>query len=152
MKLRFTCVTSSDVARLIGEVGVWLEDSLAQKFDSREFGGDIEQFVVVFVAVDSDADLNERFATSHDKGGKYKDFRTGEYVKFVGIAVRLDPESLVDFGLEQAKVSLAGLVRIRLRNPMRGVPSEFRKDEFLREIDFAISQLLEPPQDDGVTG
>jgi hypothetical protein len=141
MRIRATCVTAEEVGRLVGDVGVWLEDTLAHHFDQRDFGGEVEQFVAVFIAVDSDGEENERFATSHDKGGKYKDFRTGVQVKFVGVAVRLNLKHIAALSLEQAKPVLARSLIDRLKQPLHRVPSGFRLDEFLREMNAELSKL-----------
>lgn len=141
MRIRATCVTAEEVGRLVGDVGVWLEDTLAHHFDRRDFGGEVEQFVAVFVAVDSDSEANERFATGHDKGGKYKDFRTGVPVKFIGVAVLLDPKRVAGLSLEQAKPLLARYLLERLKHPLHRVPSGFKLDEFLREMNAELNKL-----------
>jgi len=126
---------------LVGDVGVWLEDALGPLFISRDFGGGINQFVATLVAVDSDEAENERFSIDHDKGGRYKDFRTGGPVKFIGVAVRVNPKNLTALSFEQAKSLLAKALLDRLSQPLHCVPSGFRLCEFLREIVQSIDRL-----------
>lgn len=146
MRIRITSSTSEQAALLLRTFTVWLEDVLFDAFKISDFGVDVDQFVAVFVAVSEDETENERFAVKHDQSGKYKDVRTGIPVKFIGVAVRLNPEYIAKLNTDQIKFSLIQALITRLNQPIKRVPKGFQLALFLHKINSVLQTLETLPQ------
>jgi len=139
MKLRVTSITASEVGELINGVTTRLEDRLRPVVEPNDYGGGIDQFAVFFVSVESDPLENERYCHANNRVSRYKDILTGRMVKFVGIAVPVDPETVL--GSPQAGLAklLEGLLLDELESPAYTMPKKFDRKRLFTDIRTALA-------------
>jgi hypothetical protein len=121
MKLRITSITTPEVGEQVNNVTTALEDRLRPFIESREYGGCIREFAVFFVSVDPDTLANERFCIANNRASRYKDILTGEIVRFVALAVPVDPAIV----LHSSREALPGVLQ-------RLLLDEFNCTSFMR--------------------
>jgi len=138
MKLRITSITTSEVGERINSVTTALEDRLRPLVASREYGGDIQQLAVFFVSVDSDASANERYCIVNNRAGRYKDMLTGELVRFVGLAVAVDPAIVLSSSRGALPAILQGLLLDELAAPAYALPEKFDRQALLADLRAAL--------------
>jgi hypothetical protein len=141
MQLRVTSVTGEDVAALFRDATVDLETALARHFAGRDYGGGIDQFVVVAVSVDSDAAENERFCGPYNKVGSYKSLVTGERVRYISFACALDPAAAIRMSEGQVAAAICKSLSNHLDNPPVRVPKQFDHVAFAGALRVAIEAL-----------
>jgi hypothetical protein len=95
MRFRVTSVVSEDTGALLNEVTVRVEDWLNASLGDGNFGDSVDQFTIVAISVDDNAEENLRWAKTHNKTGKYKNPFTGEHVRFISSAVLLAPSTVI---------------------------------------------------------
>lgn len=138
MKLRITSITASEVGELINSVTTTLEDRLRPLVEPRDYGGGIQQFVVFFVSVDSDSLENERYCIANNRASRYKDIFTGEIVRFVGLAVPVDPAIVLKSPRETLQGVLQGLLLDELATPAYALPKKFDRLALLADLRTAL--------------
>ena len=139
MKLRVTSITASEVGELINSVAVRLEDQLRPVVEPNDYGGGIDQFVVFFVSVDSDPLENERYCTANNRASRYKDLLTGKMVKFVGIAIPVDPETVSGSPQAELPKILEGLLLDELESPAYAMPKKFDRQRLLADLKAVLA-------------
>jgi hypothetical protein len=138
MKLRITSITTSEVGKPICEVTINLEDRLRPVVEQRDYGGGVQQFVVFFVSVDSDPLENERFCVANNRVGRYKDILTGKMVRFLGLAVPVDPSRVVKSTQESLGRLLQSLMLEELKDPAYALPKKFDRERLLTDFTAAL--------------
>ena len=138
MELRITCITAPDVGQLIGDVAIQLEDRLRSVVEPRDYGGGVDQFAVFFVSVDSDPIQNERYCVANNRIGRYKSPMTGQSVKFVGIAVPVDPGTVLDSPATTLPRMLERLFLDELQAPAYAMPRNFNREQLFADISAAL--------------
>ena len=63
MHIKITSVATEEIGPVLGRVAVAMEDALNPLFEQKSYG-DIDQFMAVVVAVDSDVVENSRFVAA----------------------------------------------------------------------------------------
>jgi len=138
MKLRVTSITVSDVGEQINSVTTALEDLLRPVVAAQDYGGGIEQFAVFFVSVDSDSVENERYCRANNRAGRYKDIVTGKMVSFVGLAIPVDPKTVLSSSREALQQLLQGLLFEELETPAYTLPKKFNRQRLLADLKAAL--------------
>jgi hypothetical protein len=95
MRFRITSVTSEETGALFREITVKFEDWLNAALGDSEFGEGVDQFTIIFISVDDQKDQNTRWASAHNKLGKYKDRFSGESVRYLSVAVEILPSEIL---------------------------------------------------------
>lgn len=139
MKLRITSITASEIGELINSVTTALEDRLRPVIEPREYGEGIQQFAVFFVSVDSDPLENERYCVANNRASRYKDLLTGQMVKFVGIAIPIDPETILGSPRAELPKLLEGLLLHELASPACAVPKKFDRLRLLADLKAVLA-------------
>ena len=134
MKLRITSITASKVGGLINSVTTALEDQLRPFIEPRDYGGGIQQFAVFFVSVDSDPLENERYCMANNRASRYKDLLTGQMVKFVGIAIPVDPETVLGSPPAELPKLLKVSLLDELGSPAYAMPKKFDRQRLLADL------------------
>lgn len=139
MKIRVTSIVAPEVRALVSSVTTGLEDRLSPVVEPNDYGGGIDQFAVFFVSVESDPLENERYCTANNRASRYKDLLTGNTVKFVGIAIPVDPETVL--GSPQAELPhlLEGLLLDELESPAYAMPKKFDRQRLLTDIKAVLA-------------
>ena len=123
---------------MISEVTTKLEDRLCPLFEQRDYGGGIQQLAVFFVSVDSDPIANERYCIANNRASRYKDLLTGEMVRFVGIAVPVDPALVLESAREALPKLLEGLLLEELDDPAYALPKKFDGKRLFADMKSAL--------------
>lgn len=139
MKLQVTSITESGVGKLINSVTNSLEDRLCPVLEGQDYGGGIQQLVVFFVSVDSDPMENERYCHANNRAGRYKDILTGKMVRFVSIAVPVDPMSVMGSSQESLPRLLQKLFLEELEEPAYELPGKFDRQKLLADLRGALN-------------
>lgn len=87
MRFRVTSVTDEEVAALLRDVTVCLEDTLNNLLGDRDFGNSIDQLTLVVVSVYDDEAGNSKWLKAHNRLGSFKDFVTSERKRYLSIGV-----------------------------------------------------------------
>lgn len=140
MKLRITSITASEVGELINSVSTALEDQLCPVIELRDYGGDIQQFIVFFISVDSDFLENERYCIANNRASQFKDRLTGKMVRYVGLAVPVNPAVVLDTPKEALKKNLQNLLLEELAAPPYAMPKKFNRQALLDDLRVALQQ------------
>ncbi|MGA0611559.1 hypothetical protein [Caldimonas sp. KR1-144] len=138
MNIRITSIVNSEVGKLIRAVTTDMEDKLQPLFDSRHYGGGFKQFAVFFVSVDTDPIENERYCVANNHTGKYKDTVSGEMVKYVGIAVPVDPKVVLDSTGEALARLMRDSLLDELTAPAYAMPKTFDRAKLLADLKAAL--------------
>lgn len=137
--MRVTSVTSSEVGELICNVTVALENELKPIFANDSYGGGVDQFVVVVVAVDSDTSVNEKFCKSHNRAGTDRHPITGEKVKYISVALPFDPQIIELMTEDQVRLAVCASLTSRLDNlGLKRMPKEFDYTKFATDLRVAL--------------
>lgn len=139
MRVRITSIVNSEVGRLISAVTTDLEDRLQPLFAPQDYGAGIEQFVVFFISVDSDPIENERYCVANNHAGKYKDILSKKMVKFVGIAVPIDPQVVLDSSSTALARHMCDLLIEELEAPAYAMPKNFDHARLLADLKTALA-------------
>lgn len=140
IKLRITSIAASEVGQLISNVTTVLEDRLRPHIEAQDYGADIEQFAVFFVSVDSDALENERYCVVNNRSSRYKHLLTGKMVKFVGIAVPVDPALVLQTSPEALHKILQDLLLEEMATPAYALPQKFDRQRLEADFRTALTQ------------
>ena len=116
-----------------------LEDRLRSLIELRDYGGGIQQFAVFFVSVDSDPVESERYCFANNRASRYKDLLTGQIVKFVGIAIPVDPETVLRSPRAELPRLLEGLLLAELEAPAYAIPKMFGRQRLLADLKAALA-------------
>lgn len=119
-----------------------LQGFLSQKLESFDAGIGIDMFMAVFVAVDDDPVVNEKFARRHDQSARFKGL-DGSWVRDIEVAVSLRPADVHDVlrsTTEFERLLLDAFVA-RLERPIKKTPKEFRLEEFLQIMRDALAEF-----------
>lgn len=140
MRLRVTSVTASEVGELINSVATSLEDRLGPIVEVNDYGGGVDQFAVFFVSVDSDPMENERYCHANNRASRYKDILTGKMVKFVGIAIPVDPVIVLGSPRAGLPKLLEDLLLEEMESPAYAMPLKFDRQRLLADFKDALAR------------
>lgn len=107
MDVRVTSVSDEASAEILRTATLSLEKLLSAKLSSKDYGGGIQQIMIVVVSVDSDPTENARFSAAHNKRGSYTSLRTGSRISYLSIACPIDPVVVISSGDKLAQMILA---------------------------------------------
>ena len=144
MKFRVTSVTDEESGALLRDATVAMEDWLNASLSDGNFGEEVDQFIVVVIAVDSDPEENSRWAKSHDKTGKYKNPFTGEGVRFISSAIVLPPSKVQELGQESILSFLCAATIRRLALRPKRVPKGFDYERCSKAVSLALQVYAQP--------
>lgn len=133
MHIRITSVSWEEIGERLGNASVALEDRLNPLLASRNYG-EIERFMAVIVAVDSDPIENNRLATGYNKVGTYTHPTTGKRVKYISLALPFDPVVIKSAGSEQLLQLIVEALLNALENNSVKIPKSFHYSEFVKEM------------------
>ncbi len=139
MRFRVTCVTSGETGTLLGEATVRVQDWLNASLGDGNFGEDVDQYIIVAISVDDEAENNIRWSNAHNKTGKYKNPFTGESVRFISFAVLLPPSLLTSKAPAALLSYFCSAIMERLKLRPKRVPKGF---DYAR-CAAAVSRALE---------
>lgn len=139
MKIRVTSIVAPEVRALVSGVTTRLEDRFSPVVEPNDYGGGIDQFAVFFVSVDSDPLENERYCTANNRASQYKDLVTGKMVKFVGIAIPVDPETVLGSPHAELPKLLEGLLLDELESPAYAMPKKFDRLRLLADLNAVLA-------------
>jgi len=139
IRFRFTSVATEQTSEVLAKASTRLEDWLNAAIGDADFGGGVDQFVLVAVSVDDDHEENLRFASAHDKSGRYTNPFTGERTSYVSKAVLLAPSAVIGKppAAVLAALSASAVAALALR------PSRLPKDFDYARCAKAVSMALE---------
>ena len=144
MKFRVTSVTDEESGALLRDATVAMEDWLNASLSDGNFGEEVDQFIVVVIAVDNDPEENSRWAKSHDKTGKYKNPFTGEGVRFISSAIVLPPSKVQELGQESILSFLCAATIRRLALRPKRVPKGFDYERCSKAVSLALQVYAQP--------
>lgn len=139
MKIRVTSITNSEVGELINNVTTRVEDQLRPAVELEDYGGGIEQLTVFFVSVDSDPIENERYCVANNRASTYRDMFSGKTVRFVGIAVPVDPQIVLSSSKEALARLMRDLLFDELTAPAYAMPKKFDRARLLADLKTALA-------------
>lgn len=140
MILQITSITGSETGELINGITTTIENQLRPLVEPRNYGGDIQQFIVFFVSVDSDPIENERYCRANNRSSRYKDLLAGETKRFVGLAVPVDPAVVMSSSQEALSGILRSLLLNALAAPAYAMPKKFDRLGVLADFRTALQQ------------
>lgn len=133
-----TSVAASESGRRLNNATVRLEDWLNAALGDADFGGGVDQFVIVAVSVDDHAEENARWARAHDKTGRRRNTLTGEFVRFVSCAVLLPPGQVVSATQAGLLPYLCSAIVDRLATRPARVPKGFDHARCANAVSVAL--------------
>lgn len=143
MKIRFTSVTWSDIGPLIRNVMVMLEDALNPIFANNTFGGGVDQFTTVVVAIDSNSSENDKFCKAHNRVGIDKNPITGKKIKNISVALPFDPGVIKLMTEDQVCLEVCSALINRLNDlGLKKIPKEFNFAKFAIELRDALKIVM----------
>jgi hypothetical protein len=119
-----------------------LEEFFYPKFRDAGFGGEVDKAIFAIVAVDVDAAENERLCGPHNEAGSHEHWFSGKKVRFISLAVPVNPELIEGAGLAQAGPLVAGILLARLSNPGVTIPKGFDYPVFSKALQDAVEAYL----------
>ena len=138
MKIRITSVTAPSVGKSINDVTTTLEDFLSPAFQGKQYGGNIEQLTVFYVSVESEPSENFQYCQKHNRSGKYKDVLSGKMVSYIGLAVPINPDQVIDEGPPLLRALLIQGLFTELEHPPYQFPRNFDRQRFLDDLRLAL--------------
>jgi hypothetical protein len=142
MHVKISSIAAENVAALFRQVTSALEDALSPAFLEKFYGGDVEQFSVFAVAVDSDKAINARFCLGYDKAGRYRHPLTRLTICYISFALPFNPESVVAMTYEKVYRQLCISLLARLAEPSIKMPKGFDFDSFAADLRIALEIQL----------
>ncbi|WP_423600581.1 hypothetical protein [Roseateles sp. MS654] len=124
---------------MINAVTTALEDRLRPRIEPWDYGGGIQQFAVFFVSVDSDPLENERYCLANNRASRYKDLLTGHMVKFVGMAIPVDPATVLRSTQTELPKLMEDLLLAELESPAYAMPKKFDRQRLLTDFKAALA-------------
>jgi len=142
MKVKITSVFSPELSNHFLNFTSELQKYLSQRLEPFDAGIGIDMFMAVFVVVDDDPVVNEKFARRHDQCARFKGL-DGNWVKDIEVAVSLRPADVHDVLPSKTKFErlLLDAFVARLERPVKKVPKEFRLEEFLQRMSNALAEF-----------
>lgn len=131
MRIRFTSIVWEEVGEIVNTALVSLEGRVSGQLEKKDYGGGVESFLGVLVAVDKED--NGRFAKPHNRVG-YVTGLGGERFKQISMAVEMLPSDLM--GKDVAEISglfMAALSR-QLETPPIKPPNRFDWSDFTQSL------------------
>jgi hypothetical protein len=144
MKICFSGIAWTDVGTVFSKFAVPLESEFNDTFSHFSYGGEVDQFIGVLVAVDSmvDATQNAKFLSKNNKSGSFKHLLTREKVKFISIAIPYQHEGLEGKTESQLmKIFCADLYK-KLDNPEIKIPKGFDYKKFTEDMKNKLSKYF----------
>lgn len=125
MQFRITSVTSEETGALLREVAVKVEDCLNASLSDGKFGEGVDQFIIVAISVDDEAEQNARWSGAHNKTGRFKNRFTGETIRYISSAVLLPSSSVISKAPHALLSYLCAETIERLKSSPKRVPKGF---------------------------
>jgi hypothetical protein len=142
MKIKITSVLSPELSSHFLCFTSELQNFLSQELESFDVGIGVDVFMAVFVAVDDDPVVNEKFARQHDKSTRFKGL-DGNWVRDIEVAIELRPADVHNVLGSKSKFEklLLDALAARLELPIKRSPKDFRLDEFLKRMGNALTKF-----------
>lgn len=141
MKIKVTNILAPDLLDHFLSFTSELQQVLAREFEAFDGGVDSVIFMAVFVVVDDDLLVNEKFAQRHDQGSRFKGL-DGSWVNSIEVAVSLCPAEVLKVlhSTVEFERLLLGALLARLERPIKRVPKKFNLERFLQLMRNVISE------------
>lgn len=140
MKFRVTSICADGVGAHINQAVVALEQHLNAALGGRDYGANVHQFVLYFVAVDDDPEQNQRYCSRVRSVRRYKDFATGEPVRYLALDIALAPEDLLAVSEADLPARLWEHVRLAVQAaPPYKIPKGFRDRDLADDVGRLMS-------------
>lgn len=136
MRIRITSITTPNVAEKIRNITVYLEDFLRPILAPKDYGGEVDQFCVIFLAfeVDPSSEETQAYYRGHNRSGRYKDFITGEVVRHVTIAIPVSIEQVLSTSRDELRGVLEDLLMKELASPSYKFPKKFERERLFSDL------------------
>lgn len=125
MRFKVTSVVDESCSRPLIDIGVQLEDWLNAALAGGDFGPHLDQFMVVFVAVDDDQAANDQRTEKWNRLSHALNPYTGQKVRSLCIAVPLKPSYAATTPLPQLLKHAAGALQQKLQQRPKRLPAGF---------------------------
>lgn len=142
MRIKVSSVVDESVAKLLREALPPLEDRLNEWFAGKAFGAGVDQFSIFVISLDSNGELNHRFALVHEKGGRYKEPFSEASIRYISMAVPLNCEEVISLDVKAIQREVCGAVERRFSDKTVKVPRGFHVDDFMRNWKAAVWDCL----------
>lgn len=141
MHIKITSIATAEVGPLLGRVSVAMEDALNPLFE-RESYSDIEQFMLVIVAVDSDVNENSRFVAAHNKIRNFRNPATLARFKSMSFSLSFDPAYIESKSESQMRRLVSLGLLAKLDNPGMKIPVKFNYVRFVADLRRVITTYV----------
>lgn len=96
MNFGFTASAEGVVGRRINDALIYFEDILNDKLADKFYGGGIVRFVVCFISIDDDNEMNVQHRKYHTKVGRYRDSPSADWKRYISVAPIVLPGLLLE--------------------------------------------------------
>lgn len=110
-------------------------------FFADQFYGKPERFMVVVVAVDSDAEINGKIAKKYNKVGNERHPVSNERVRYISVALPFDPVTILARTLIENKIAICEAIIQKVGNPEVRIPKEFDYLRFSSDLNDRLEIL-----------
>ncbi len=125
MKFRITSVADESCGAKINDVTVKLEDWLNAAVADADFGGSLDQFMIVVIAVDDDLECNSRYAKPWNKLSNFVNPLSGQKIKSLCVSVEILPSYAAEVTFVELLRHIAQATQRRISIRPKRVPSGF---------------------------
>lgn len=94
MKFGFTASTNEVVGECINASLIYFERLLNEQLGNRFYGAEIVRFVVCFVSIDDENEINIQHQKYHTKVGKYRESPVADSERYISVAPIVLPRLL----------------------------------------------------------
>jgi hypothetical protein len=138
MRIQFTSIVWEDVGLTVNAALLRLEDGVNEIIGFRDYGGDVQSFMVALIAVDDEQ--NSRFAKQYNRVGFVKD-TFDERFRQICISVEMLPSELEGKDVRQVSNLFVSATKARLELPGVKLPSRFDWIEFRDDFRRALGSV-----------
>lgn len=143
MRFRVTSVASKETGALLNEASVKVEDWLNVSLSDGKFGEGVDQFTIVAISVNEEAEENIRWSNTHNKTGRFKNPFTREHLRYVSSAVLLPPSSVISKAPHALLSYFCSATIERLKSPPKRVPKGFEYERCALSVSKALEVYVQ---------
>lgn len=118
----------------VSAVATALEERFRPLIEAGDYDGGIGQFVVLFVSVETDPLENERYCIANNCVSRYKDFVTGAFVRYISIAIPVDPGLVLQSSNDHLTDIFMEKLLAELADPAFAMPKKFNRLQLLADF------------------
>jgi hypothetical protein len=138
MHIKITSVAAEDIGPVLGRIAVAMEDALNPLFEQKSYG-DIDQFMAVVVAVDSDIAENSRFVAAYNKIASFKHPVSLLRFKSISLSLPFDPVYIKSLTESQIRHRLCMVLCEKLGDPGLKISKKFDYKGFVADLRIALA-------------